>query len=108
MGNVRIRSAQKLPAVLIAFAAIAISAISATRIAAADQPATAIVAVEEDGHRAAPPDQGSRGTPDIKGEATRRERRPTSKNDDPGHPEPSWQLPAPGCPYSDRPLNLIV
>lgn len=114
MDNAPFRLERKRLAYLFTCAAIAICAVSATRSAAAGaasgQPVPGTVAAEDGGsagERAAPFDQGRRGGSDAERDAQRQDR-PASKEDGSSHPEPSWQVPAPGCPYQNRPLNLIV
>lgn len=106
-----LKAERKLIALLVMCTAVAIDGAAATRMAEASMTAAqsvpGMIVVEEDGSGKVPRDQGTDRSPDIKGDATR-EKPSTSEDRGRNEPAPSWQIPAPGCPYVDRPLDLIV
>lgn len=108
----RSKAEQKLLPFLALCLAVALCGASATDAAAASRaawhPASGnMILVEEKGSGMMPGGQSAGRMPDTKGDATRTN--PSAREDVvPDHPEPSWQVPAPGCPFVDRALNLIV
>lgn len=101
----------KIPAILTLCLAVAVYGAAATGAAAASaaegQSASGNMILVEGGPREVPQGQSAGRAPESKDDAT-----PTQpsgrEGHDLNHPGPSWEIPAPGCPYVDRPLNLIV
>lgn len=113
VAGTRRRIGEKLLILLALCSLAALSGATATVASAANeaaaQPKSGIRIIDEDGDSMTVPGDHSAGsaTPDTKGEAART--KPAMPEDaDSGSPEPSRQPPAPGCPYVDQPLSLIV